>query len=90
MNFRPISLAAFVLLSSLQLFAKSPIKIFCNLKNPVDSTLRFSYFQGAYQPVEKEFYKPIATDKSASFLVESDEAILIRVEHDFRYFEIIL
>jgi hypothetical protein len=66
---------------------KMPIKIFCHVQNQVDSAVRFSYFSGMLKPTETELTKNIY-NKEVSFLVESDKPMSIRVEHDFRYFEL--
>jgi peroxiredoxin len=75
-------------------FARTPllaqtkwIKITCNVRNPVDSLLTFTYTKGVYKPFFADTIKKIEVGKNVEFQIESDKPLAIKIMHDFRYFE---
>jgi peroxiredoxin len=65
-----------------------PIKITCQISNPVDTVVLFSYLKGIYQPRYVDIEKKIDASRKVSFSIAAEQPMSIKVIHDFRYFEV--
>ncbi len=64
-----------------------PIIITCELKKAIESTVNFSYTTGIYKPVEADSVVKLSNNK-ATFKFSNDKPISVKVNYDFRYFEL--